>query len=401
MKKLLIVGATAVAPLSALALGIRLPDQDAFATARGEAFAATADNPSAIYYNPAGISQLEGHNFRLGAYGISLSSEATSAFGPSYETESQFSAVPQFYYTFTPKESRFSFGLGVYSPYGLSLEWPQDALFRPLGTCGKIEYFSINPVISYKVLDNLFFAIGPTANYASTKLRNGLSLPPGLDYLEFSGDGWSVGFNAGLMWKITEKHVIGVNYRSETVTQFEGSSKLNLAPGVPSGSPAQARFTFPQHVVIGYSYRPTPKWNFEFNADWTDWDALNTVDLTQPFLFPVAIPFNWQSSWFYEFGATHYFDCGYRVSAGYIFSENSVPEESFRPIVPDSNRHIFSVGVGKTYENGWSWDFAYQFAYGPERTINNVPGPGLNFLANGSYEFTSHAFGLSIGKSFR
>ena len=43
--------------------GFRLPDQDAFATARAEAFVATADNPSAIYYNPAGISQLEGNIF--------------------------------------------------------------------------------------------------------------------------------------------------------------------------------------------------------------------------------------------------------------------------------------------------------------------------------------------------
>ena len=49
---------------SLFANGFRLPDQDAFATARGEAFAATADNASAIYYNPAGISQLEGFNFR-------------------------------------------------------------------------------------------------------------------------------------------------------------------------------------------------------------------------------------------------------------------------------------------------------------------------------------------------
>ena len=40
--------------------GFRLPDQDAFATARGEAFVATADNPSAIYYNPAGITQIRG-----------------------------------------------------------------------------------------------------------------------------------------------------------------------------------------------------------------------------------------------------------------------------------------------------------------------------------------------------
>ena len=40
----------------AAANGLRLSDQDAFATARGEAFVATADNPSAIYYNPAGIT---------------------------------------------------------------------------------------------------------------------------------------------------------------------------------------------------------------------------------------------------------------------------------------------------------------------------------------------------------
>ena len=49
--------------------GFRPPDQDAFATARGEAFAAAADNASAIYYNPAGISQLEGFDFRARVYG--------------------------------------------------------------------------------------------------------------------------------------------------------------------------------------------------------------------------------------------------------------------------------------------------------------------------------------------
>src|SRR5687768_12191734 len=45
-------------PASSFALGIRIADQDARATARGNAFTATADNPSAIYYNPAGITQL-------------------------------------------------------------------------------------------------------------------------------------------------------------------------------------------------------------------------------------------------------------------------------------------------------------------------------------------------------
>ena len=46
------------------AIGFLLPNQDATAIGRGNAFAATADNPSAIYYNPAGISQLPGNQPR-------------------------------------------------------------------------------------------------------------------------------------------------------------------------------------------------------------------------------------------------------------------------------------------------------------------------------------------------
>src|SRR6266576_5722952 len=55
-------------PISAKAVGFRLPNQDPEAIARGNAFVATADNPSAIYYNPAGITQLEGNNLRAGIY---------------------------------------------------------------------------------------------------------------------------------------------------------------------------------------------------------------------------------------------------------------------------------------------------------------------------------------------
>ena len=60
----------AAAPASR-AVGFRLPNQDPEGIARGNAFAATADNPSAIYYNPAGITQLQGQQARVGLYAIS------------------------------------------------------------------------------------------------------------------------------------------------------------------------------------------------------------------------------------------------------------------------------------------------------------------------------------------
>src|SRR5215217_3253672 len=103
------------AAFEASATGFRLPDQDAFATARGEAFVATADNPSAIYYNPAGITQLEGSNFRGGVYGLYLNPTYRSpATGEKFSNEKDLHAIPQLFYTFTPEKSPISFGIGAY-----------------------------------------------------------------------------------------------------------------------------------------------------------------------------------------------------------------------------------------------------------------------------------------------
>jgi long-chain fatty acid transport protein len=67
-----IVAAALAFPVLSHGLGTRLASQDADAVARGEAFAATADNPSAVFYNPAGITQLDGVQVRMGTYAIAL-----------------------------------------------------------------------------------------------------------------------------------------------------------------------------------------------------------------------------------------------------------------------------------------------------------------------------------------
>src|SRR5688572_2696436 len=180
-KKLKILAAVALVttPCSLLANGMRLVSQDAFASARGEAFVATADNPSAIYYNPAGITQLEGNNLRAGIYGIYLDpsyrppSTAPNA-GNTYRIENKLSAVPQFFYTHTPEEWPATFGLGIYAPYGLGIEWPQDTGFRAVATEGSITYVTINPVVALKLADNFSIGGGVSVNYGDILLEQGL-----------------------------------------------------------------------------------------------------------------------------------------------------------------------------------------------------------------------------------
>ena len=385
---------------SACALGIRIADQAPEATARGNAFAATADSPAAIYYNPAGITQLEGAQLKFGVYGVDFTSDYRSPTGSKSETKGQIDAVPQLYATWTPTDLPLSFGLGIYSPYGLSLEWPDDSGFRTIAQKGSITYLTANPVVAWKVTSSLSIAAGLTANYSDAELSRGLFVPG--DQFRFKGDDTAVGFNAGVRWQPQDKHAFGVTYRSATTMDYSGHSTLNsLLPFAPSyRTAAEAKFEFPQNVVLGYSFRPTEKWNLEFNADWTDWDALNTVNLNQQGGATVPLTFNWKSSWFYEFGATRQLPKGIAVSAGYIYSENSVPDKSFNPIVPDSDRHIFSVGVKQSVGH-WNWALAYQFAYGPWRTVSGSSSPSfIGETADGRYQATSHALSLSIGCAF-
>lgn len=412
------VSALALSLHSTRATGFDLPDQDPFAIARGMAFVATADNPSAIYYNPAGISQLEGNNVRAGVYGLYLDVSYQSPGGREFDNERDLHAIPQLFYTYTPKNQPVSFGLGLYAPFGLSSKWPQDTGFRTVATEGKLTYYTINPVVALKLSESLSLGAGLSANYAEADLQQGLFWPAQpYDLFKFKGDGWDVGYNLGLLWKIHEKVSIGATFRSGTRVKLEGDTTFynNVVLPLPQGGaipafPGQSRqadagFPFPLKTIVGISYRPTPDWNFEFNADYTDWSALGTVMVNQssgffPFL-PKDVPLNlnWESSWYYEFGGTRYLGNGWSVSAGYIFNENSVPESSFTPLVSDLDRHFWSIGTGYKGEHV-NFDIAYQFGYGPTRTVTGSPYSATGQTADGKYDFISHAVVMAVGYQF-
>lgn len=457
---LLSLGLLVLVPSMAFGLGSRLPDQDAEATARGDAFAATADDPAAIFYNPAGIMQMDaGLTTLSGMYGISVDEDYKPLHGQpdahASTAHEPFQPVPQFYATYHPSGQVFSFGVGIYSPFGLKTEWPDDASFRQAGVYGSLEYIAVNPVFAVQVTRSLSIGLGISANYIDAQLREGLSPMPG-DSFSFKGDGLSVGGNAGIMWKPTERQSIGLSYHSPVSGDLTGHTQTGLngtergaaeaanaqiaagrqqlsqaigqinslpippqmkaalvakanaqfesqlaASGVPAGGvfptsfptlPASGTLKFPQYAVLGYSFRPTPDWNIETDIDWTDWDSLNTLTLKRSGGSSVSVPFNWTHSFLYEVGATRKIGL-YKLSAGYIYSENSVPSGSFNPVIPDSARHIFSIGVGRAFGR-CSVEIAYQLAIAPDRTIVN------DSVADGRYSFLSNAVSLSLGYHF-
>jgi long-chain fatty acid transport protein len=407
-----------VAATSTLAGGFDLPDQDAFAVARGLAVVATADNPSAIFYNPAGLTQLTGNNLRAGLYAIDFDPQFTpNGGGNTFHNQTPFGALPQLFYAHGNEQGTFSFGLGIYMPSGLSAKWQDNTGFRTLGTLGQVEQIVINPVVAFKLLPSLSIGAGLSANYANVDLRQGILWPnQPFDQFRFQGDGWGMAGNVGLRWQPIEKLAFGATLRTGLKTELDGYTEAynSVATPLPNGSyypafsartDAKVDFQFPLNAVAGVSYRPTTNWNLEVDGEYIDWDSLGTLNIQQahavPPLFPQNIPLvlNWQSSWYALVGATRYFDHGWHASAGYIFNQNNLTDAHFTTVAADQDQHYFSVGIGRKGKS-YDFDIAYQFGWGPDRTVSGSVPSAAGQTANGTYGFISNAVAVSVGWHF-
>jgi len=404
--------------LNVPANGFGLASQDAFASARGEAFVATANNASAIYYNPAGITQISGTSLRSGLYSIYVDPtfqppDTQPNAGQTYSIAKHYNFIPQLFLTHSFENSPISVGLGIYAPYGGNADWPQDTGFRSVATKGSLEYLRINPVIAFKLGPQLSIGGGVMADYGKIDMDQGLlaNQQPFDNFFHFQGDGWSVGYNLGVLWQPVETVSIGATFRSATTITMDGHTDFEQQPVIAdTRESAQADFTFPITAVFGLSYRPTPKWNLEFDADYADWGSFDNTTIyqqaTPPFPVQQNIPINlnWQPSWMYEFGVTRYFDDGWHVSAGYVYNENSVPDAYYTPLAADMDRHFFSLGAGR---NGKTFDFdiTYQLGYGPAHTVTgsqpaSQPASNAGQTADGTYHFISQAVLVTVGMHF-
>ena len=378
--------AVAMGPL--YGAGFYLPNQDAFATAKGNAFVATADSAAAVFYNPAGLTQLQAPEAQAGVYSIVLGNEANVG-GQSFDTNTEFQAVPHFYYA-QPVNDRLVAGFGLNSPFGLGTDWGRDTPFSPVVTESRLVYISATAAIGYKITDELSIGASLSGNYADISLEQGLGVPG--SFLRFEGDALGVSGALSVRWQPAEKHAFGLIFATGSTFDLDGKTVSNGLPGDDSSS---LSFETPARIAGGYSYRPAPGWNIEANIEWLNWDSLGSLTLESSSVGgSVPVVFEWDSSFIYELGVSYETQNGYVYAVGYDLNMNAQPDENFNPGISDADRHWFNVGFGKNMESA-SWMLAYQFGYS-NRTVDGASIP----LVNGEYESRHHALIFSWQQSF-
>ncbi|HZS11853.1 MAG TPA: outer membrane protein transport protein, partial [Nitrospirales bacterium] len=213
-------------PAPVEANGFRILSQSASALGQSDAFTAQADDPSAVYYNPAGMTQLKGLQVMAGGLIIGGGTTFTQA-ATGLKTRSDLGgtvATPPPLYGYAtwnlagvgeklnlrPLE-RVTLGFGVLSPFGLKVQWPATTT-APLNTAltsVAVELVDFKPTVAVKVLPDLSVGVGADIytylnmygqGHAEIQFNSsgGPGLPPAGTPIEINGRNTTAGFNLSL-----------------------------------------------------------------------------------------------------------------------------------------------------------------------------------------------------------
>lgn len=380
-------------PAGLWANGTRLPNQDARATARGDAFVATANSAAAIFYNPAGLTQLDGGDVVVGSYVLAPEYNYDGALG-SEQTKRETFVIPHAYVARKLEGQPWAVGVGVFAPFGLATDWGTGTPFSTFGSRSEIVFQTVALAAAREVTPT--FSIGGAVhfNWIEAELNRDTGLAPG-SILRFKGDDQTVSGSIGFLWEMEPGHFLGGRYSLATTPTLSGD--LDFTPFAPT-SPASGRLPFPDNLVLSYAYRPNEVWNFEVSLDWTNWERLNTVTIENPVL-PLALVFDWDASWYVDLGLSYTPAGGpWTYHAGFVHNQNSIPDNAFMTAVSDDTRNFLSAGV--EYTTGrWAVIGVLQHGLRTTRTVSGSPVSPGGINADGQY--TSAFWGGSLGLEWR
>jgi len=388
---------TGVAASSLNAQSFSIPDQGARAAGQGKAFAVQADDPTAIYYNPAGLAQQTGTEVLVGGYALQFNTRYNGTDISDTHRESYF--IPHFYAASDLGTSDWRVGLGVNNSYGLGVKWDSDGPLGTTVTSAKLAVLNVAPTVSYRISDQ--WSVGGSINVYRGEIERKARplLAPGVQGdFKFDGSGWAIGATIGVLWKPHKQHGFAVVYRSPFTMELSGNARLQDPHGNNLGSgAAEIKLHHPQRLTVGYAFRPNDRLKLEFNSTWSDWTRLRDVPLVSSDPFLGSTPpeqFHLRHSFSYRIGAEYQVDPLWSVRAGYGFFQSASPDRTFTPLIPDLNSHAFSAGFGYATDR-WGFDVAYQFILRPRRNITeSVNSPP------GSYRDHTHGLMASITLKF-
>lgn len=405
-----------------LAAGFGIFEQGTKAMGMAGAFTAQADDPSAIFHNPAGLAFQQERDFLLGVTYITATT--LDFFGaepfPGVEVREQQETLGEFlphFYWVEPLSERWTFGLGLNAPFGLVTEWKNKDAFsgRFISEKAAMRLLNLSPNLAWKASDDFSVGLGLMVYYSDVELNNRRAAvdPFTGQPAEIAKATLEGGFDEGFGWQLGILHRYnnsfswGLMYRSRVEIDYGGKLELTQVPTgntlfdtlvaglLPFGRTidGDTSIEFPDLASLGLAFSISRQTLVEIDVNWTGWSSFDRlfVEFGDPLLPPLDRPEDWDDVFHYRLGVKWQKSPRSEWRFGYVYDESPQPSKAVGPLLADATRNGFTVGYGRR-GGRVGWDLALMYLPFDERTITDSEDGYF-----GTYDQSGFLFGLSLG----
>lgn len=436
-------------PTMAAGQAFRFQSQSASAAGQGNVFVADASDPSAIHYNPAGMTQLRGIQASGGTSLVGSSITYKSPTGVDVSGDfGGIVAIPppsHGYITANLKDVGFSAfgdlsaGIGITTPFGLQTRYPVDGPFRTAVTGVNLPMFDIKPTLAYRLSDSFSFGVGADiytfANFLGQGHAEQRFIWPGGGGLsagtpaEINGNGTAVGFNISFLYTPFRNQDgkplvnIGFVYRSRATMHLDGEFLANGAHIADARTTVVLPSVYTGGIAVWPVRDKSHEWKLELDVDFVEWRSVRNLDTHLSTGGVLPQPANWKNVVVILTGTEYRWmkprllpEWDVALRAGYSFTQNPVPDTTFNPGILGLDLHEFSVGAGLTCKDSGRFlgliscnagtgrfaqkaiglDFAYRAWLFESRTVTG----NLNPTVDGTYDAIAHVGVVTLRVAF-
>jgi long-chain fatty acid transport protein len=420
---------TGTAPV-ARAGGFSIFEAGSQATAMGGAFVAQADDPSAMFYNPAGLAGNQKVTAMIGGTVVIFNAKLQEGFAPfpgagyTADQKKQVLPLPNFYLAY-PVGKDMNISLGAWTPFGLSTAWDKPDEFRGRFLSQRVDLrqFALGLQLSAKLADWISVGAGPELRIGDVKLQRNAAVfnpftaqPVDAAHVDIITNGLAtkVSFGLGLLITPARGLRLGGSYHAHVDVEYDGTARFYplstgnaqldaaFAAKIPVNSdvPVSTTIQYPSVVMFGIAYDISDALTLEVDGNYTSWKVFEdtvltfgTVDGKTP---PTStLVHKWHNTWTVRGGMKVKASKSLNVMAGVYYDQTPQPDEDVAPLLPDANRTGATIGLGLKIGKATTIEASNLFLFFHDRaTRTNVD----NF--NASYHTFADLFAISLRTSF-
>jgi long-chain fatty acid transport protein len=377
--------------------GLNLNSNGSKAIAMGGAFVGLADDYSAVFWNPAGLTQMKETNIAIFLTDVIPS--------PTYKWDLvgiDISAESKHYPSgglgfFKPLSEKVVAGIYAFVPSGVGVTWDGAELAvltggTPYVWDNQLAVVAISPAIAFKLSEKFSLGVAVNIDYGMFKAKM-----PALGQYDEDLDGWGVGATIGMLYKPTEKFSFGLTYKTPVKVKVSGTANMSGAPllNLPATDDAEREATWPMWLGAGVCVKPSEKLTLTFDVQYTNWKEMDEISIsfTNPgwkafFESSAALTLRWEDHIQLRFGLEYMVSETFAVRAGYYSDPIVSPIDTHNILVPSLGYNWITFGIG--YKTGKiALDVAVEYGIGKDVEVSiaeadpvvGMPGiHGMNLL---------------------